>query len=31
MGNIEKAFKHLIVEDLSVEDLIKKGLMLLNK
>lgn len=29
--DIEKAFKHLIVEDLSVEDLIKKGLILLNK
>lgn len=29
--NIEKAFEHLDTESLSVEDLIKKGLILLNK
>lgn len=29
--DIEKAFEHLAIETLSVEDLIKKGLILLNK
>ena len=29
--DIEKAFEHLVVETLSVEDLIKKGLILLSK
>lgn len=29
--DIEKAFQHLSIEDLSVEDLIKKGLILLSK
>ena len=29
--DIEKAFEHLVVESLSVEDLIKKGLILLSK
>ena len=29
--DIEKAFEHLDVENLSIEDLIKKGLILLSK
>ena len=29
--DIEKAFTHLIVDELSVEELIKKGLILLTK
>ena len=29
--DIEKAFEHLAVESLSVEDLIKNGLILLSK
>ena len=29
--DIEKAFEHLVIESLSVEDLIKKGLILLSK